>query len=879
MTSPAVTFQSQASEAVRLAQADPHRARVLAQDVLDHADDEAATRSRALEALGLASKELQDLDGAEQHLRRAVTEAERGDLRTRAAQVRTNLAFVLLAKGATRAALREADRAAAVLTGAEAARLQMRRALILQRLGRLDEALDGYQQALPALRRTGDRLWEARLLTNRGVLHTYRSAFTAAEQDLRRAARLHDALGQTLAATQVRHNLGFVAARRGDVPAALRWYDLADRQHRELGIVDWIGLADRCELLLSARLLTEARQLATRAVDELGQASMDADLAEARLTLATAALLQGDSTEASAIAGQAHRQFVRQDRLAWAVLARYTALRADWHGGERSAALLTRARLVADELGAAGWLPAAVDARLVAARTALELGRLPTAQQELAALRAGRRRGPAELQARAWHAEALARLAGGNRRGADAALRAGMRTVERHRATLGATELRAHVSGHVSDLARLGVRLAVESGDPQRVLRWAERWRAGALRLTPVRPPTDEALTADLAALRHVAAQIDQAALGGHDTRRLLQRQASLERAIQARSRHAPGVDAPHPDQAGAVPRIAGALGDRALVEMVRLGEELHAVVVADGRMRLRRLGDQREAVQELERLRFALRRLAHPHGTTAARQAARRSAAVSATRLDELLLGPVQAVVADRPLVLVPSGALHALPWSLLPSCRGRAVSVAPSAQLWLRAATHARARPHGGRAVLVGCPSPPQAVAEVTAVAARYPGAHSLHHEQATVDAVTTALDGADLAHIACHGRFRSDNPLFSALQLADGPLTVYDLERLSQPPRLLVLSACDTGLSDVQPGDELMGLAAALLSLGTVTLIASVVPVPDAATRRLMVAFHDQLAAGRGPADALARAQDSAVDDDLTAAGFVCLGSGAG
>ena len=109
---------------------------------------------------------------------------------------------------------------------------------------------------------------------------------------------------------------------------------------------------------------------------------------------------------------------------------------------------------------------------------------------------------------------------------------------------------------------------------------------------------------------------------------------------------------------------------------------------------------------------------------------------------------------------------------------------------------------------------------------------------------------LTSSQTAHIACHGRFRADNPLFSSLQLADGPLNVYDLQRLDRAPDLLVLSACDSGLSAVRPGDELMGLAAALFPLGTAALVASIVPVPDEATHRLMLAFHAALAAGSAP-----------------------------
>lgn len=90
-------------------------------------------------------------------------------------------------------------------------------------------------------------------------------------------------------------------------------------------------------------------------------------------------------------------------------------------------------------------------------------------------------------------------------------------------------------------------------------------------------------------------------------------------------------------------------------------------------------------------------------------------------------------------------------------------------------------------------------------------------------------------------------------------------------------------------MRPGDELMGLAAALLSLGTRTVVASVFPVPDDATRRFMLAFHRALSGGHRPAEALARAQSEShglgsVDGSgdqagaVTAAAFVCLGAGA-
>jgi CHAT domain-containing protein len=129
--------------------------------------------------------------------------------------------------------------------------------------------------------------------------------------------------------------------------------------------------------------------------------------------------------------------------------------------------------------------------------------------------------------------------------------------------------------------------------------------------------------------------------------------------------------------------------------------------------------------------------------------------------------------------------------------------------------------------------------------------------------------------------HGRLSADNPLFSSLQLADGPLMVYDLEQLPRVPPTVVLAACDSGRHVVYAGDELLGLAATFLAKGAQQLVASVMPVPDAATAPLMVALHERLAAGLAPANALAAAQQTVrrggPAEMAAAAGFVCVGAG--
>jgi len=792
--------------------------------------------------------------------RSLVVDAGAGSL----AEAPISLALVLDDLGRPADAVREIERAVATLTGPARARARMQRAIILRRLGREDEALAEYGVALTSFRRNGDELWQARALTNRGVLQAYRGARNAAERDLRGAETLYARLGQSAALAQVRHNLGFVAARAGDVPAALRWYDLADEHFRQAGRPTE-ALLDRAEVLLQARLWPEARDVAQAAAESAATARLESLLPQARLLQAQAGLAAGDQSAALAAAVAARAAFRRQGRARWTALADYVVWRAS------PAADVSAARGLAVRLDAAGWAEHAMQARILAAEAA---PRRPTGQAmaDLAHAVVTVRRGPALLRVRTWYGRALTRLHAGDRFGAKRALAAAVRVVDAYRDTFGAVELRANISAEGAHMAALGLRLSLADGDAREVLAWAERRRAATLRLTEGVWPTS-ALAVPLLRLRRVMTNLSTLDLDPADQVRLLRQQRALEEKVRRLTWRAPGIGS---DRRRPVADILAVLGGAALVELVQLDGALNVVVAAGRRVALRHLCRVDEVTSEAASLRFALRRLALRQGAARSLAAAQLAARHAAQRLDALIFAPVRRLIGDRPLVVVPTGELHGLAWPLLATCRGRSLHVAPSADLWCTAMSAGPAA--GGPPVLVAPPAPPHAAEEVSRIGRAQPDATVLTGARARVPDVLSAIDGARVAHLAAHGRFRADNPLFSRLSMADGPLTVHDLLRLRRPPALLVLSACDAGIAAVREGDELMGFASAVLSQGTRAVVASVGPVDDEATANLMVELHGRLHAGAALAEALAAAQAlTATDPYASTYSFVCFGAG--
>ena len=602
---------------------------------------------------------------------------------------------------------------------------------------------------------------------------------------------------------------------------------------------------------------------------------------EAHLYLAEARLLSGDPDTARVHAEAAVGAFARQDRPAWTALARYALLRAQLLDEHVPADEARRTALrVAAGLEACGLNDQALDARIVAAQLALRVGRIAAAKRELSAASAARNRGTVDRRTRAWHAEAMLRLAAGERSRARSALRTGLRILEDHRAMLGATDLRAAASAHRVEIARLGFQMSIEDGRPAEALRWVERSRAGLVRVRTVRPPGDEVLARSLAQLRATIGELEIAMRSGGKTATLRARQAQLERVIRNHSRALPGgrtgVPAPPPPLAA----LGERLQDRALIEYVVHDGILHALLFADGRARVLQLGPSAQVDAAARMTGMLLDRVARNLGDEVRRRRNAEQLFAQARVLDDLVLAPALATLPDRELVMVPTGAIGAVPWFALPSAVGRPISVVPSATVWYEAAGFPAPRPPA-TTLLASGPGLPDSEVEVQKLGQLYPHGRVLTGADTTVERTLAALDGAALAHIAAHGDFRTDNPLFSALWLADGPLTIYDLEGIRSAPHTVVLAACDSARHTSQPGDDLLGLAAAFLSLGAAVLIASLVSLPDGQSSGLMLDLHTRLQSGQRPAAALAATQAQAAAGDVhafaAAAGFVCFGAG--
>ncbi|MEV4111330.1 CHAT domain-containing tetratricopeptide repeat protein [Nonomuraea sp. NPDC049695] len=784
----------------------------------------------ALRAIALAARELGDLRSAEHHLREAIATEDAPP--ERVAQARLSLVTVRTERGHPRQALRVAALAWSHLSPLDRAKLDTQRAVALARLGRHQEAIAACDRALRVLVTApgtiDDRRFLAGGLLNRGLVHSYRGGWDAAMRDLTACLEISQRSGLRHLARLSAANLPFLAVRRGDIAGAFKHY--REAEDTLFGFPERLATmrADFAGALLAAHLPGEARAMLSLAVPDLEASGAHVALAEARLKLAQVELLTGDPHRARQVAEQAAAELAAQDRTSWLPLANEVVLRARLALEPVTPALVAELVACADELeDDAAHLEAAAALRLVAAEAALALDDHPTASAQLARLteHAEREEPWAPVGTRLTslaaepartpdipvpvrqHALALEASLQEDATGAFRAVHTGLSEVSERVETFDDPSLRAHAARAGERLAAFGLGLAVRGGCAREVFEFAERWRA-------------------VAAPSHACSPVT-------------------------------------PD------RVRAGLGPGALVEFVADEDALLAVVITGERVALRRVGDVRTVKEAIVRLRYALRRRsAAPRHDPEACDVANVEAA--GLEVERLLLRPLLAELGDGPLVMVPVGALHTLPWGALPCLRERPVTVTAGAAAWV----HAREVPLSGRGrppvvVAAAGPALAHAHAEVANVLACHPDGHAV---PGRTKAVLEALEAADVLHLAAHGVFHARSPLVSGITMEDGSLMAYDLLDIPRAPGLVVLSACNSGMSRAPVEGAPLGLPGAFLAKGSSCVVAGLVPVRDEAARALMSMFHELVATGLPPDAALASAAAKTGET-----GFACFGAG--
>lgn len=222
-------------------------------------------------------------------------------------------------------------------------------------------------------------------------------------------------------------------------------------------------------------------------------------------------------------------------------------------------------------------------------------------------------------------------------------------------------------------------------------------------------------------------------------------------------------------------------------------------------------------------------------------------------------LIAPIRSQIAGGHLVIVPHGTLHYLPFHALFDGErylidSFTISYAPSAAIF---ALCQESPAHGsGPPLVMGVPdsNAPLIQEEAQAVAKIVPGAELFLGAAASQETLRKKGEISRMIHIATHGTFRQDNPMFSGIRLGDAYLSLYDMYQLKLEPDLLTLSGCATGLNVVTSGDELVGLVRGLLRAGARSLLLTMWNVHDRTTTEFMTAFYKQWGASASKQKAL-------------------------
>lgn len=766
------------------------------------------------------------------------------------------------------------------------------RGLLHLRSGRVDASLRELDTAIDLIDRA-EVIDACCALLNRGVLHLERGDLTRARRDLTECVRRSAAAELPLLVFKASHNLGYLEYLAGRLPLSLELMEEAARN--DSGGLRAIALLDRARVLMEAGLVGVADATLAEAAAIFAADRLPHDLAETELARADCALLQADLPAAAAFATSARRRFERRGDEAWVLRASLLELQVEVGARarqesvgvaapgprRRSWPLLARRcaalELACDASGRAQW---AYVARLLRMEAEVASGQGPSAAAQLIELDQVPAGAPLGVRLHARRLRAELALQSGDRSRAARHVSAGQRDLALHRARFGSIDLRTAGAVHGAALAELDLRIALEGGRAGAVFDAAERGRAAIRGARRVNPPPDPVAAGLLAELRQVleeSRELERRPAADPERQRARREALRLRHAIQSRSWRE-GDDGPAERPARARD-VAAALAGRPGTTIVNVLEhrgQLLAVRVTARGATVRPLGPAPVVRELTRRVHADLPVAANPYVPLNLRGAVERSLATALAQLDDEV---GEAIRVPGELVVVTGDWLGAVPWSMLASRAGLPTVVAPSASHWL-----AHAPAPGAPSALAGShlsslagPGLRHARLEAEEVAVRWPDSTLYADADATCAQAVRALRSPGIVHLAAHGRHETDNPLFSSVRMADGPLFAHELDRGDGAPGLVLLSSCEVGRTTVRPGGEALGLTSVLLRIGVGCVVAAIAPIPDDVALRVMTTTHELLALGWSVPNALAQATSAGAARGVPVP-LVCFGASA-
>lgn len=836
----------------------------------------AEIRGHAAWADGIAELTRSRLESAAERLGNSAAIYRKAGLESESAGASVALMMALALLGRLDEAVRTGRRALRIFesTGDElsAGKIEINLANIVSRRARHREAERYGLSAVARFRGAGLPVWETLALN--GLANTY-----AELDDFRSAERFYSAAlksavesGMSVTEAEIEASLGNLALSRGRFDEALRLFETSRSKFSRLRMPHQTAIADleTADIYLELNLIAEAAGIFRRAASVFRRLGLPSEEARARSGSGRAAAAFGEWKRARTELERSYLLFseARDPVGAGAALLANAKLEIDLGKPESGLAKLRQAsRFVAR----GGNSRQAITLRWLRGLAAASAGRRAAARRELeAGLESARGSGRGDLEIAILNSLGRLALDDGDDRRAESLLNGAIRLIEGLRDPLPGEEFRMAFFAARTQPYEDAARLHLRREKVKEAFEMTERARARTIFESISAAETqkfseDEAARRAREDLNWFYSRLAKAT--PQESRRLESRIRKAERAVADLGRRAAGLRRSESSGDGtefASHLLQTALGPgRALVEYTRFEGSVSAFVATENDIvHFPDIAAEDDIRELTDRLRFqfgALRYGAAHLGPLEAQLKSRADAYLG--RLHRLLIEPLAGAFGERDLVIVPAGGLNYVPFGALRSERylieERAVVIAPSAAVWL--ALESKPRRPLKSAFVIGYADEkiPLVDREIAAVAARFPGSQAVSGEAATFEAFIGGASGKDVVHIACHGQFRPDNPLFSSLRLSDGFVTVRDLCARRIDAAVVTLSACETGLSRIAGGEEVLGLARGFLGAGAENLVLSLWTVSDTATARLMSDFYGFLPRS-GVAGALRRAQ---------------------